>query len=74
LSRIDLEITDELDFEVGDCVIVIKEDGRIGKIVMPEMNVRSTKTAGYTKLLEVIDMIKPGARKQFYKHNKRKLH
>ena len=45
-SKIDIEVNDELDFEVGDSVIVIKEDGTIGKIILPEMGVGTTRTAG----------------------------
>ena len=33
-----LEITDNLDFEDGDCAITIKNDGSIGKVIMPKMN------------------------------------
>ena len=33
MSRIDIEISDELDFDVGDCCIVIKPDGTIGKTI-----------------------------------------
>jgi hypothetical protein len=31
LSKIDLEITDNLSFEDGDCAVIIKEDGSIGR-------------------------------------------
>jgi hypothetical protein len=74
LSRIDIEVNDEIDFEVGDSVIVIKENGTIGKVIVPEMGVSTTKTAGYKKMLEVLDFLKPGARKDFTEYNKKKLH
>ena len=73
-SKIDIEVNDELDFEVGDSVIVIKKDGTIGKIILPEMGVGTTRTAGYKKMLEVIDFVKPGAKKDFTEYNKKKLH
>ena len=53
-SKIDIEVNDELDFEVGDCVIIIKQNGTIGKVILPEMGIGTTKTAGYKKMLEVI--------------------
>jgi len=74
LSKLDIEITDELDFEIGDCCIVIKRDGTIGKLILPEMRPETVKTEGYKKMLKIIDMLKPGAKKEFVKHNKRSLH
>tara|TARA_B100001179_G_C18368293_1_gene307955 strand:+ start:135 stop:359 length:225 start_codon:yes stop_codon:yes gene_type:complete len=74
LSKIDIVVDDELDFEVGDCCIIIKPDGTIGKIILPEMNNRVPQTEGYKKMLKVIDILKPGAKKDFADYNKRKLH
>ena len=74
MSRIDIEVNNEIEFEVGDSVIVIKENGTIGKVIVPEMGIGTTKTAGYKKMLEVLDLLKPGARKEFSEYNKRKLH
>jgi len=74
MSRIDIEVNDDLDFEVGDSVIVVKEDGTIRKVILPEMGVSTNGTAGYKKMLEIIDFIKPGARKEFTTYNKKKLH
>ena len=34
----------------------------------------TTKTAGYKKTLEVIDVLKPGAKKEFVQYNRKKLH
>ena len=36
LSKIDLEITDKLEFNDGDCAVIIKEDGSIGRVIMPK--------------------------------------
>ena len=74
MSRIDIEVNDELDFEVGDCCIVIKPNGTIGKVILPEMDHRTPLTEGYKKMLKIIDIIKPGAKKDFVEYNKRKLH
>ena len=32
------------------------------------------QTKGYKKMLEVIDILKPGAKNDFVQHNKRRLH
>ena len=74
MSRIDIEVDDELNFEIGDSVIIIKQDGTIGKVILPEMGVGTTKTVGYKKMLEVIDFVKPGAKKDFIEYNRKKLH
>ena len=74
MSKIDIEITDEIDFEVGDCCIVITPSGTIRKVILPEMTSTVPQTEGYKKMLEVIDILKPGAKKDFVQYNKRKLH
>tara|TARA_A100001011_G_scaffold390890_1_gene475212 strand:- start:285 stop:509 length:225 start_codon:yes stop_codon:yes gene_type:complete len=74
LSRVTSEITDGMHIEPGDCIVVIKKDGTVGKVVMPEMNVHMQNSVGYKKLLEVLDVIEPGAKKHFEDHNKGKLH
>lgn len=74
MSRIDIEVTDELDFEVGDCCVVIKPNGTIRKVILPEINHRTPLTEGYKKMLKIIDIIKPGAKKDFVEYNRKKLH
>ena len=74
MSRIDIEVSDDLDFEVGDCCIIIKPNGTIGKVILPEMDPRTPLTEGYKKMLKIIDIIKPGAKKDFIQYNKKKLH
>jgi len=71
LSKIDFEIVDELDFdfEDGDSCIHIKSNGTIGKVFMPEMNNKIAYSKGYRKLLDIIDILKPGAKNDFIKHN-----
>ncbi len=74
MSKIDVEVSDELNFEVGDCCIVIKANGSIGRVILPEMAVGTQQSKGYKKMLKVIDFLKPGAKKDFVQYNKRKLH
>jgi len=68
LSKIDLEITDNLDFEDGDCAVIIKEDGSIGRVIMPDMNRRMLETEGYKKLLDVLEVLQPGSRDKMIRH------
>ena len=39
-------------FENGDCCVIIKSDGTIGRVVMPEMDTKMITTKGYRKLFE----------------------
>ena len=72
MNKIDFEVADELEFEDGDCCVIIKSDGSIGRVVMPEMGTKMVTTNGYKKLLDVLEMLKPGARNKFIKHNQMK--
>lgn len=74
MSRINIEIDDTLDMEIGDSVVVIKKDGSIGKVILPEMSPEIQQTKGYKKMLEVLELLKPGTKKDFIKRNKKKLH
>ena len=74
MSKFDIEIDDHLDMEIGDSVVVIKKDGSIGKVILPEMNNEMQQTQGYKKMLEVLDLLKPGSKKNFIEHNRKKLH
>ena len=56
MSKIKLEVADNLDFEEGDCAITIKKDGTIGKVIMPKMNTETLNTEGYKMLLEVVEL------------------
>ncbi len=69
MSKIDLEISDSIEFEEGDCAIIIKEDGSIGRVIMPRMNQATLKTEGYKKLLDVLEVLQPGSRDKLIKHN-----
>ena len=69
MSKVNLEITDNLDFEDGDIAITIKQDGAIGKIIMPKMNEEMRNSEGYKKMLDVVELLSPGAKEEFIKHD-----
>ncbi len=46
-----------IDIAPGDCIIVIKEDGSIGEVILPEVNVKSQETKGYKLTLDVLEFI-----------------
>ena len=71
MSKIKLEIAENLDFEEGDCAITIKKDGTIGKVIMPKMNTETLNTEGYKMLLEVVELLQPGSKAEFLKHNEK---
>ena len=68
MSKIDLEIADNLDFEDGDCAVVIKEDGSIGRVIMPDINRNVLESEGYRKLLDVLEVLQPGSRDKMIQH------
>jgi bifunctional DNA-binding transcriptional regulator/antitoxin component of YhaV-PrlF toxin-antitoxin module len=74
LNKVTVEVDDHLDIEVGDSVIVIKADGSLGKVILPEMSRETQQTEGYKKMLKVLDLLKPGAEKDFKDYNRSKLH
>ena len=73
LSRIKIDIDDQLDFDLeqGDMVIHIKHDGDIGKVCMPEMNSKVQNSVGYSKMLKVLDVLKPGTGEEFVKYHEK---
>ena len=62
MSKIDLEVSDNLEFDDGDCAVIIKEDGSIGRVVMPSVNRKMIASEGYRKLLDVLEVLQPGSR------------
>ena len=71
MSRIELEESDELDFVDGDSCVIISKSGEIRKILVPKMNTAMINSAGYRALLDVIDVLQPGSREEFIKHNEK---
>ena len=70
MNKIDFEIADDLEFEDGDCCVIIKSNGSIGRVVMPDINRKIVDTEGYKKLLDVLEILKPGSRDEFIKHHR----
>ena len=69
MSKIDLQVAENLEFEDGDIAITIKPDGAIGKIIMPKMNEEIRNSEGYRRMLDVVEMLSPGAKEEFIKHD-----
>jgi hypothetical protein len=55
-------VSDNLQFDDGDCAVIIKEDGSIGRVVMPDVNRKMIASEGYRKLLDVLEVLQPGSR------------
>jgi hypothetical protein len=68
LSKIDLEVSDNLEFDKGDCAVIIKEDGSIGRVIMPDINRNVLDSEGYRKLLDVLEVLQPGSRDKMIQH------
>ena len=68
MSKIDLEVSDNLEFDEGDCAVIIKEDGSIGRVIMPKVDKDLLQTEGYRKLLDVLEVLKPGSRDKMIQH------
>ncbi len=75
MSRIKIDIDNDLDFglEEGDMIIHIKNNGNIGKICMPEMNSKVRNSVGYHRMLQCLEILKPGTRDQFMKHYEKEI-
>ena len=69
MSKIDLEIAENLEFEDGDIAITIKPDGAIGKVILPKMDEKMRTSEGYRKMLDVVDILQPGSKEEFIKKN-----
>jgi hypothetical protein len=77
LSKIDLEVSDSLEFDDGDCAVIIKSDGTIGRVIMPKVDQGILNTDGYRKLLDVLEVLQPGSRDkmiQYAKNDKGSVH
>jgi len=73
LSKIDVDHSDELDFVDGDSCVIISKSGDIRKILVPKMDTAMINSAGYRALLDVIDLLQPGSREEFIKHNEKDI-
>ena len=74
MSRVKIDIDDELDFDLeeGDMILHIKHTGEIGKVCMPDMNLKVKESIGYHKMLQCLEILKPGTRKEFIKYQEKK--
>ena len=76
MSKVKVEIDNELDFDLedGDMIIHIKHNGDIGKVCMPDMNSTVQNSEGYKKMLQCLEILKPGTKEEFikYRESKRK--
>jgi hypothetical protein len=50
-----------LDITAGDSVLVIGEDGKLKKLIMPEFQENLTQTAGTEKVMEILKIFDPEA-------------
>ncbi len=73
MSRVKVEIDDELDFDLedGDMILHIKHDGEIGKVCMPDMSPSVKESVGYHKMLQVLEILKPGTKEEFVKYHEK---
>ena len=71
MSKIDVDTSDELDFVDGDRCVIISKSGDIRKILVPKMDTAMINSAGYRALLDVIDLLQPGSKEDFIKHNEK---
>ena len=67
------EIDDTLEIQPGDSVIVIRSDGTIGKVIMPEVKNELDKTEGYLKVIEVLELFNPNASVELIRKTKTRL-
>ena len=50
-----VEIEKGIDLEAGDCVIVIKENGKIGEVFLPEIDNPAKETKGYKLTMNILE-------------------
>jgi len=52
-----VKIEEGIDVADGDCIIVIKENGSIGEVILPEVNNPEQESKGYKLTLDVLEFI-----------------
>lgn len=55
------KIDDTLDIQAGDSVLVIGDDGKLKKLIMPEFRDQLVQTAGTEKVAEILKLFDPDA-------------
>ena len=67
------QIDDTLEIQPGDSVIVIRSNGTIGKVIMPEVKNELDKTEGYLKVIEVLSLFNSDASVELIRKTKTRL-
>lgn len=67
------KIKEAIEIMPGDSVLVIGRDGKLKKLIMPELNTTSPHTPGSEKVLEILKMFDPTASLETFENNDRKL-
>jgi len=52
-----IKVEEGIDVADGDCIIVIKEDGSIGQVILPEVNNPAQESKGYKLTLDILEFI-----------------
>ena len=52
-----VKMEEGIDVADGDCIIVIKENGSIGEVILPEVNNPAQESKGYKLTLDVLEFI-----------------
>jgi hypothetical protein len=55
------KLDDSLEINAGDSVLVIDENGKLKKLIMPEFRKNVPATAGTEKVLEILKIFDPDA-------------
>jgi hypothetical protein len=55
------QLDDSLEINPGDSVLVIDENGKLKKLIMPEFRKNIPATAGTEKVLEILKIFDPNA-------------
>jgi len=51
--------------------VIIKQDGSIGRVIMPKVDKEILKTEGYRKLLDVLEILQPGSRDKMIRYSEK---
>ncbi len=52
-----IKVEEGIDVADGDCIIVIKENGSIGEVILPEVNNPAQESKGYKLTWDVLEFI-----------------
>ena len=67
-------IDDTINFEIGDSLIVISKEGKIRKLILPEIKDGLEKNKGTEKMIEILELFDKDASLKVFEHfDRRKL-